>query len=85
MKSNRTDFRIQNTPYFNQNCQVVVEIDEVSPQPSLLQTKQTQFPQPLLITRFLVPSPASLPAGQTVNLSFLFIIELSESLQGSIC
>ena len=29
--------------------QVVVESDNVSPQPPLLQTKQAQFPQPFLI------------------------------------
>jgi len=29
--------------------QVVAESNEVSPQPPLLQTKQRQFPQPLLI------------------------------------
>jgi len=29
--------------------QAVVEGDEVSPQPPILQTKQSQFPQPLLV------------------------------------
>ncbi|CAN0067086.1 unnamed protein product, partial [Bubo scandiacus] len=33
--------------------QVVVEGDEVSPQPPLLQTKQPQFPQPLLVRHVL--------------------------------
>ena len=33
--------------------QVVVESDKISPQPPLLQTKQPQFPQPLLIRLIL--------------------------------
>ena len=37
------------TPSF----QVVVESDKVSPQPPFLQTKQPQFPQPLLISLVL--------------------------------
>jgi len=32
------------------SCQAVVESDKVSPQPPLLQTKQLQLPQPLLIS-----------------------------------
>jgi len=33
--------------------QAVVESEKVSPQPPLLQTKQSQFPQPLLISLVL--------------------------------
>lgn len=40
--------------------QVVVKIDEVTPQPPFLQTKQPQFPQPLLMSYFLFPSSALL-------------------------
>jgi len=48
--------------------QGAVESSKVSPQPPLLQTKQPQFPQPLLIR--LVLSPASLPcSGQNQSLS----------------
>ncbi|KAK4824091.1 hypothetical protein QYF61_010602 [Mycteria americana] len=38
-----------NTHLTTPSFQVVVESNKVSPQPPLLQTKQTQFPQPLLI------------------------------------
>ncbi|KAK4822933.1 hypothetical protein QYF61_023433 [Mycteria americana] len=38
-----------NTHLATNSFQVVVESDKVSPQPPLLQTKQPQFPQPLLI------------------------------------
>ena len=38
-----------NTHLTTVSFQVVIESDKVSPQPPLLQTKQPQFPQPLLI------------------------------------
>ncbi|KAK4827693.1 LOW QUALITY PROTEIN: hypothetical protein QYF61_020827 [Mycteria americana] len=38
-----------NTHLTTTSFQVVVESDKVSPEPPLLQTKQSQFPQPLLI------------------------------------
>ena len=38
-----------NTHLTTTSFQVVVESDKVSPQPPLLQTKQPQFPQPLLV------------------------------------
>ncbi|KAK4827170.1 LOW QUALITY PROTEIN: hypothetical protein QYF61_015132 [Mycteria americana] len=42
-----------NTRLTTTSFQVVVENDKVSPQPPLLQTKQPQFPQPLLIRLLL--------------------------------
>ncbi|KAK4824165.1 hypothetical protein QYF61_011292, partial [Mycteria americana] len=44
--------------------QVVVESDEVSPQPPFLQAKQSQLPQPLLI-RLLLQTSASAPIHST--------------------
>ena len=38
-----------NTPFTTASFQVVVESNKVPPQPSLLQTKQPQFPQLLLV------------------------------------
>ena len=56
-----------NTCFTTTSCQVVVESNKVPPQPPLLQTKQPQIPQLLLVRRVLLdPSPASLPfSGHT--------------------
>ena len=47
-----------NTHFTTTSFQAVVENDQVTPEPLLLQTKQSQFPQPLLI-KFVLQIPHS--------------------------
>ncbi|KAK4827917.1 hypothetical protein QYF61_022365, partial [Mycteria americana] len=65
-----TDMHLTTTSF-----QVVVESDEVSPQPPFLQTKQPQFPQPLLIRLVLQTLPQlrcpSLDMLQPLNVSLV--------------
>jgi len=48
-------------PITTVSFQVIVEKEEVFPEPPLLQTEQSQFPQPLFIKLVPDPSPALLP------------------------
>ena len=64
-----------NTHLVTTSFQVVVERDEVSPQPSFLQTKQSLFPQPLLV-RLVLQTPhqprcPSLDTLQQLNVCLL--------------
>jgi len=53
--------------------QVVVESSKVPPQPPLLQTKQSQFPQPFLV-RLVLQTPQQLPCPSLDTLQHLNVL-----------
>jgi len=65
-----------NTHLTTTSCQVVVESNKVSPQPPLLQTKQPQLPQPILIGLVLqTPHQPPCPSLDTLQqLSVLLVV-----------